>query len=178
MVVTVTDAFSLLGYCRTFRLRNAWSPAIRITRLTTTARTGRRMKRSVKFTELGLGLPARSGVARLGRELGVRDEGIVDVDRASRPQAEHAGGDDGVPFLQAREDRHEVAAPDAEAHDLLADNLLLLAGRRVRLLVDNVDGVAEGGVEDGGRRDGEDIVDLGQLDLDVHVHPGVQEARG
>src|SRR5712691_8824935 len=48
-VVTFTTAISLLGNCRTDRDRIACSPAIRITRLTTTARTGRRTKRSVNF---------------------------------------------------------------------------------------------------------------------------------
>src|SRR5258706_15066867 len=40
-------ALSLRGYWRTLSVRMAWNPAIRITRLTTSASTGRRMKRSV-----------------------------------------------------------------------------------------------------------------------------------
>ena len=48
-VRTVTTEMSLRGYCRMERVRMAWSPAIRITRLTTIARTGRLMKRSVNF---------------------------------------------------------------------------------------------------------------------------------
>jgi hypothetical protein len=47
-VVTVTAEFSLRGYCRTFSVRIACSPEMMITRLTTIASTGRRMKRSVK----------------------------------------------------------------------------------------------------------------------------------
>src|SRR3989304_1178834 len=48
-VVTVPVAFSLRGYWRTLRVRIACSPAMRMSRLTTRARTGRRMKRSVNF---------------------------------------------------------------------------------------------------------------------------------
>src|SRR5215831_3720334 len=55
-VVTVTTAMSLRGYWRTLRERIDCSPAIRITRLTTMARTGRRMKRSVSFISAVLGL--------------------------------------------------------------------------------------------------------------------------
>src|SRR5712692_2694672 len=48
-VVTVMAAFSLRGYWRTLSERTACTPAITIRRLTTTARTGRRMNRSVNF---------------------------------------------------------------------------------------------------------------------------------
>ena len=48
-VVTVTEAFSLRGYWRTLSVRMAWKPAMMITRLTTIASTGRRMKMSVNF---------------------------------------------------------------------------------------------------------------------------------
>jgi len=40
-VVTVTTAMSLRGYCRTLSERIDWSPAIKMTRLTTMASTGR-----------------------------------------------------------------------------------------------------------------------------------------
>src|SRR5918995_298849 len=46
-VDTRTTAMSLRGYCRTLSARTDCSPAIRMTRLTTMARTGRLMKRSV-----------------------------------------------------------------------------------------------------------------------------------
>ena len=48
-VRTVTVALSSCGYCRTLSVRIAWKPAMRMTRLTTIARTGRRMKMSVKL---------------------------------------------------------------------------------------------------------------------------------
>jgi hypothetical protein len=47
--LTLTLALSSLGYCRTVRLRIACRPAITMTRLTTIASTGRRMKMSVNF---------------------------------------------------------------------------------------------------------------------------------
>ena len=49
-VVTVMVAFSLRGYWRTWSVRIACRPAMMMTRLTTAASTGRRMKRSVMFT--------------------------------------------------------------------------------------------------------------------------------
>ncbi len=48
-VDTFTTAMSLRGYCRTLSARIDCSPARRMTRLTTTASTGRRTKRSVNF---------------------------------------------------------------------------------------------------------------------------------
>ena len=48
-VDTRTTAMSLRGYCRTLSARIDCRPAIRITRLTTIARTGRLTKRSVNF---------------------------------------------------------------------------------------------------------------------------------
>ena len=58
----VTVALSSFGYWRTFSVRIACSPAMMITRLTTIASTGRRMKRSVSFM-------APQRFSRLRREL-------------------------------------------------------------------------------------------------------------
>ena len=49
-VRTVTVALSSFGYWRTLSVRTACSPAMMMTRLTTMASTGRRMKMSVSFT--------------------------------------------------------------------------------------------------------------------------------
>ena len=46
--VTVIAAMSLRGYCRTLIVFIACKPAMRMTKLTTSASTGRLMKRSVK----------------------------------------------------------------------------------------------------------------------------------
>ena len=48
-VVTVTTAFSVWGYWLIGRLPTDRRPSTRISRLMTTARTGRRMNRSVNF---------------------------------------------------------------------------------------------------------------------------------
>src|SRR2546422_10510509 len=62
-VVTVMAAFSLRGYWRTLSDRIACTPAMTMSRLTTMASTGRRMKRSVNF------IGARSLVDRFRRQL-------------------------------------------------------------------------------------------------------------
>jgi hypothetical protein len=49
VVVTVTTAFSVCGYCRIGSAPTARRPSARISRLTTDANTGRRMNRSVNF---------------------------------------------------------------------------------------------------------------------------------
>src|SRR5690349_4393523 len=48
LVVTMITVFSSSGYCRTVRSKKARAPSSRISRLTTVASTGRRMKISVK----------------------------------------------------------------------------------------------------------------------------------
>ena len=62
---------SLRGYCRTLSERIDCSPAIRMTRLTTIASTGRRMKRSVSF----ISCPPASARARCGLDLVVDQDG-------------------------------------------------------------------------------------------------------
>src|SRR3974390_1041836 len=47
------------GYWRTLSERIAWIPAIRMTRFTTTARTGRFTNRSVNFMDVPYGLDRR-----------------------------------------------------------------------------------------------------------------------
>ena len=52
-VVTVTTAFSVLGYCCTGSEPAARRPSTRIARLMTVASTGRRTKMSVNFMGCG-----------------------------------------------------------------------------------------------------------------------------
>src|SRR3954471_2243275 len=123
---------SLRGYCRTDSERTDWMPATRMTRLTTTASTGRRMKRSVSFM---------SAVLRLrGRVVGGLDA-VVDGHRGVRPQLEHARGDHLLAGLQPGEHGDLVAAGAAHAHDLLAHAAVDLPARPLHLL-DDVDRVA------------------------------------
>src|SRR5262249_6776293 len=86
-------AMSLRGYCRTLRERIDWRPAIRITRFTTIARTGRLTKRSVNllcmatvlfFSVLLPPFPVR----REGRE----ESAWPDYSRTPHPIPPHVGG--------------------------------------------------------------------------------------
>src|SRR5262249_48246982 len=100
-VRTSTDALSSFGYSRTDSDRTAWSPAMRITRLTTIARTGRRTKISVTFMSAVLGVRRE-----LRRRLDVRYDG----NRSAVAELEPARGHHVRPRLQPVEDRDEVAA--------------------------------------------------------------------
>src|SRR5687767_2759545 len=71
-VRTVTVALSSRGYWRTLSERIACNPAMMITRLTTTARTGRRRKISVIFK--------KSPVLGLGFQFWIELDRVVDHD--------------------------------------------------------------------------------------------------
>src|SRR5262249_3140196 len=89
-------------------------------RLTTIARTGRRMKMSVSFMAL-------SAVLRLRGQLRVELDGVVDRDRRAVAQLERARGHDLFSVLDAVEDGDEIAARLADADELLARDLARLA---------------------------------------------------
>src|SRR5450631_4205927 len=119
-------AVSLRGYWRTDSERIDWTPAIRMTRLTTIARTGRRTKRSVKDFTLAV-LRLRSRVVA-GLDL------VVDLDGGPVAQLEHAGRDHGLTRLDAGGHRHLVAAGGADLDELLAHTEVALALRVLDLL--------------------------------------------
>src|SRR5688572_22758467 len=108
---------SLRGYWRTESDRIDCNPAIRITRLTTTARTGRLMKRSVNFIGASVVLGLGGGVVP-GRR------GVVDVYGGAVAQLEDPRGHDLGAGLDAGEHRHLVAAARAHLHELLARPLV------------------------------------------------------
>src|SRR6185436_8597593 len=91
-VATRTTAMSLRGYWRTLNARIDCSPAIRITRLTTIARTGRLTKRSV--TRI-------SALLRLRRRLVRRLNLVIDLNGRSVPKLEDTGSHDLFPGLEA-----------------------------------------------------------------------------
>src|SRR5206468_206962 len=101
-----------------------------MSRLTTTASTGRRKNRSVSFMSPVLGP---------GVELGRGLDAVVHDHREPVAQLEGAGADHLLPWLHALGDRDEIAALHAQAHELLARHLdrLAVAGlgqaRRPRL---------------------------------------------
>src|ERR1043166_1067823 len=108
----------------------ACSPAMRITRLTTMARTGRRTKRSVNFIVWSAAAmpplscpssragawPPHSTLTVFRPRLGAvgRLDGVVDDDGGTRPQLEDAGGDDLLARLHAADDADLIAAAAGE----------------------------------------------------------------
>src|SRR5215208_6101998 len=114
-VVMLTAALSLRGYWRTFSVRIACTPAIRMTRFTTMAITGRRMKRSVSFMSWCSCLLIR----RLGVELRPGRLGVVHRHRHAVAQLEGAGAHQRLAGRDAGHHGHEIAAPLAQAHELL-----------------------------------------------------------
>src|SRR5436305_8751482 len=114
---------SVRGYCRTVSERMDCRPAIRITRLTTTASTGRRMKRSVNFIALfplAVLRPRRRAVR--GLDL------VVDLDGGAVAELEDSRGDHLFAGLDTGDDRHLIAARAAELHELLAHVVRLAGG--------------------------------------------------
>src|SRR5258707_15275725 len=85
-VRTVTVALSSLGYWRTLSVRIACRPAMMMMRLTTIARTGRRMKMSVKFID-SMVLGARREVG-LDLDVVVHDD-TAPVAKLEGPRAHH-----------------------------------------------------------------------------------------
>src|ERR1051325_3341906 len=185
---------SLRGNCRTESDFTACSPAIKITRLTTMARTGRRMNRSVNFIVWSAAamppLSCRSSRAaawpphstltvfrpRL-RAVG-RLDGVVDDDGGPRPQLEDAGGDDLLARLHPADDADLVAAAAGQFHELLAYAAIALARLRVLHILDDVNGVAERRVADGRGGEGDDVRRAAAGQPRLHEHAGAELAVG
>src|SRR5580658_11311638 len=97
-------AFSVCGYWLTGKLPTERRPSTRISRLITIARTGRRMKRSVKFM-------ARASLFLRRRVLFVQWlHAIVDAQRCAVLQFELPAGDHRCPLRYALQDRDLIAA--------------------------------------------------------------------
>src|ERR1041385_5161662 len=93
-------------------------PSTRIIRLTTLARTGRRMNRSVNL------VTAPSLVARLGIGIVGRRHGVVDRQERALPQLDLTGSDDRRALLDPGENGDLVAARCAGGNeDLPRDEL-------------------------------------------------------
>src|SRR5437763_11992617 len=128
MVVTVIDAMSLRGYCLTTKPprpcrfgnrigSNAFDAAIKMTKLTTSARTGRRMKRSVNdFIEVLC-------VGRFRIQLRFRRKIVVNDDGNSIAQLEHSRAHDLLAWFKPFRDRNEIAPRLSDAHELLPQDL-------------------------------------------------------
>src|ERR1017187_3451065 len=138
-VVTVTAALSLRGYCRTTRLRIAWNPAIRITRFTTRASTGRRMNRSVNdFMAATLG----SAIGRVRRQIVLRRQLVVLDHRHAIPQLEDPGAHDALAWLKARFHAHKIPLRAPGADELLPHRQFRLPTVFARLGLDHIHRVA------------------------------------
>src|SRR5437763_17219450 len=155
---------SLRGYWRTLIVRIACKPAMRITKLTTSASTGRLMKRSVKDfmqksqVRTGDATPSSRPPAR-GRagsnissfvfralsfasrvhwvriDLRVRRQIVVDRHRHSVSQFENSGAHNSFAGFQSFRNRHEIAARMTATHKLLSNHFPLFAGLFVFLFL-------------------------------------------
>src|SRR5277367_6236143 len=109
----VTTAFWVLGYWRTDRLASDRAPSTRISRLSVVARTGLRMKMSVKFiASLSLFLRGRIGtVQRLNTVVDDKRRAVLELDAPAR----HNFGSG----LHPGEDRHLVTASRSHGNEYL-----------------------------------------------------------
>src|SRR5262245_57705304 len=128
-VVTRIEAFSLFGYWRTLRERSACNPAIKISRLTTIATTGRRMKRSVSFI-------GASGLGRVRRGRHLGREVVPHHHRDVVSQLERPGADHDLAGFEPGEHGDKIAAPLAEADELVSRDQIDLLVRRLLSLDD------------------------------------------
>src|SRR5277367_4736715 len=112
MVIVV---FEVSGNCRTCSRKPAMPPISRMSRLTTLANTGRRMKRSVKAF---MGFPSRPGGLRRGGKRGR----FVERDRRIGLELDLAGGHHALARPQAVLDRHPFAARRADANQAPLDD--------------------------------------------------------
>src|SRR5437016_12223601 len=129
------DAISLRGYWRTFRppkppsfgnrIGNiALDPAIRITKLTTIASTGRLMKRSVNdFIYKYVFRIFRLSIGRFRIQFRFWRKIIVHCHSHSVAQFENSGADHGLAGFQSLRDRDKIATRIADPHKLLAKHL-------------------------------------------------------
>src|SRR6266542_2189722 len=164
-VVTMTCAFSLRGYWRALIERIAWSPAMTMTRLTTIAMTGRRMKRSVSFM-----VSSRcSGASLLGRLRGeLRNGGAVAVAQLERAAAHHR-----LSRVQSGDHRDDVPPALSRADELLPRDRGRLPGL-VLLLLDGEHRVPVGREDHRRRGDGQHGSLLRRDDLHGREQPGAK----
>src|SRR5882762_3611864 len=173
MVVTVTTAFWVRGYCSTGSSPIERRPSTKIVRLTTVARTGRSMKMSVNF----LIFAPRSLVLGFGGWVVRRLDRVVDDHGYPRAQLDLPGGDHRIAFLDAREDRDLIAARAPRG-----DELLLREKRTLPILVllflHHEHGVAVGVVGDRRLRQRDMALRFPRGDGDGREHAGQEHALG
>src|ERR1041384_1624358 len=155
---------SLRGYWRTLIVFIACNPAMRMTKLTTIASTGRLMKRSVNDFMSILGIDWLWIQLRFGREL------VVDRHRHSVAQFENTCADNGLAAFQAVSDRHKITARFADFHKLLPDRLRFFTGLVVFLFLDHENRIAKWRIGNGRAGNDECLVFFRQLDFHFREH--------
>src|ERR1700722_5102098 len=175
-VVICTTAMSLRGYWRTLSERMDCSPAITITRLTTMARTGRLINRSVNFIELTSVSGCRLAVRRLGRRTIFRLNRVVDLHLRAVAQFENARGYNFLSRVYARDNRDLVAAGVAQFYELLLHSAIGFAGWILHVR-DYVHGITVGRVVDRRDRKSDDCLVRSGHDCDLHEHAGMKFCR-
>ena len=156
---------SLRGYCRTLSDEIACKPAIKITRLTTRARTGRRIKRSVKVFTGRINCRTASGRTPVLARAVLSTTTFIPLRILKTPVA-----DDLFVRFQAFGHGHEIAAGLSGANELLAQDQAFLFGLLVLLFFNDEDRVPEGRVGDSRRRNEECRVFLRQENLYSREH--------
>src|SRR6185312_11046089 len=164
----VTTAFSVCGYWLTGRLPTDRNPSTRINRLMTIARTGRRMNRSVNFTN------RPSLFLRRGVRVVQRLNAVVDAQRRAVLQFELSAGDYGVALGHALENG-DLISPGRPRRDEHLLRLELCMAFRILLLDRDEYGGAVGVVRD--RRLGKRQVGLllARIDGRAREHAGQQQ---
>src|SRR5262245_51241072 len=137
-VETRTTAMSLRGYCRTLRARIDCRPAMRITRLTTIARTGRLTNKSVNRILT---------ILRFRSRLVLRLNLVVDNNGRAVAKFEDSGGDDFFSRFDSFNDGDLIAARGAELHELLPYGEVLFSFRILQVL-DDEHGISVGRIAD------------------------------
>src|SRR5262249_25124044 len=144
VVDTRTIAMSLRGYCRTVSARMDCRPAIRITRLTTIARTGRLTNRSVNRI---------LAVLRLRRLLVIRLNLVVDENGSAVAKFKDSGSHDLFTRLDTGKYRDLIAAGGSQLDKLLAHTAVRVPVRIFKVFDDEY-GIPVGRVADRGCRHG------------------------
>src|ERR1700736_6033535 len=140
---------SLRGYWRTLIVLIACKPAMRMTKLTTIASTGRLMKRSVNdFMSILAVVDLASRVHRRGIHLRFGREIVVDCHGHAVAQFENARAHHRFARFQPVVDRNEIAPCFAHPNKLLPDRLRLLTALRVLFRFDYENRIAVGRVRD------------------------------
>src|SRR5690242_14099461 len=166
VVVTLTTAISLRGYCRTLRERMDCRPAIRITRLTTIASTGLLTKISVNF--IGLSLAVLGFGSRTISRLNL----VVDLNSGAVAEFEDAGRHHLVAGLYSR-NRHLVTARAFHLHKLLAHPEICVSLWILHLRNDE-NGVAVGCIADRRCGQGDHGTCRAHGEVRFDEHPGSQ----